>query len=101
MENTKTYTVRVESQIAGESQDTVMHCFDIREDALNDSKQLVRQNESNLNSQEMRLVGAEVNIFVLEKSKYGTDVIAEAKIKRPINSPKTMVFLYGMLKSIK
>lgn len=91
------YRIDVVKSIGGEVTSEPLITVEKRAAALDKVRELVAHYESELNAEMMRFVGGDVSIHC-EKcpSPLGdaTDIIAFARIKRPIHSPKAEVF-YG------
>lgn len=91
------YRIDVVKNIGGEVTSEPMITIDKKAAALDKVRDLCAHYEAELNQEMMRIVGGDVSIHC-EKcpSPLGdaTDIIAFARIKRPLHSPKAEVF-YG------
>ena len=91
------YRIDVVKTIGGEVTSEPLITVEKRAAALYKVRELAEAYEAELNAEMMRFVGGDVQIHCEKcRSPLGdaTDIIAFARIKRPIHSPKAEVF-YG------
>ena len=91
------YRIDVLKTVGGEVKSEPIITVETRAAALDKVRELVAHYEGELNAKMMRFVGGDISIHCEKcRSPLGdaTDVIAYARITRPLHSPKAEVF-YG------